>query len=261
MKHVKKIFSTTGEPMLSARSAALRLDCAQDYIGKLCREGKLEGKQVGGAWFVDEASLKLFESTRVEAKTVRSQELSALRRQEQKAHECASRGFFGQTFLKVREYFPKADIRRSAHALLVSALIGGIVFGGNALLTRGAYQNTSLSAALGQIQSPFFGTGTQMVFRSAGSALANFFAGLFGGKDARVAGTPSPAVAVPQFPESTSTSTTSPQAPKNKSGAVVQNTYPIRERVVERIVTQSGVTQELLSAQLQQLSNSLRSEL
>src|SRR4051812_17954674 len=82
MKQVKKIFSKEGNPMLSAREAATRLSCAQDYIGKLCREGKLEGSQVKGAWFVDEASLKAFDLSRAAARETRSQELSAQRRTE-----------------------------------------------------------------------------------------------------------------------------------------------------------------------------------
>ena len=80
MKQAKKIFSGDGQPMLSARAAAARFACAPDYIGKLCREGKLSGVQVNGAWFVYEASLDSFESSRQEARSARSEELSFLRK-------------------------------------------------------------------------------------------------------------------------------------------------------------------------------------
>ena len=78
MKNLKKIFSKTGAPMLSARVAAKQLGVAGDYIGKLAREGKLEGTQVKGAWFVDEASLKTFAESRLAAKAERALELAEL---------------------------------------------------------------------------------------------------------------------------------------------------------------------------------------
>ncbi len=46
-----------GKIYISARRAAKIINYAQDYIGQLCRSGKLDCKMVGRSWFVTEESL------------------------------------------------------------------------------------------------------------------------------------------------------------------------------------------------------------
>ncbi|MBX4215439.1 helix-turn-helix domain-containing protein, partial [Candidatus Parcubacteria bacterium] len=46
-----------GKKFISARSAAQRTKYAPDYIGQLCRGGKLKGRRIGRAWYVEERSL------------------------------------------------------------------------------------------------------------------------------------------------------------------------------------------------------------
>src|SRR3989338_4894982 len=259
MKHVKKIFSPTGQPMLSARAAAVRLECAQDYIGKLCREGKLEGTQIKNAWFVDEVSLKVFENSRAASKVARAEALSAERKQEQWAHEYETQSTVERTLRKISRAVPStAALRHGARALLASAPIGALVFGGNALLTSQAYQGTTLGAAPGQLQSPFFGTGMQLTLGDLGVSVTKFFAGWFSARDTAVVKVPAPAVPQNQ-PLPTPPAQTVPA--KTAPAPIVQNTYPVRERVVERTLVQSGITQDLLTSQLQQLGNALRTEL
>src|SRR6185312_504666 len=77
-------FLNPNDQMISARKAAKRLGFSQDYVGKLCSEGKLEGKLVDNAWFVSEASLIAFEVKNTKSKQERSEELSELRRKENK---------------------------------------------------------------------------------------------------------------------------------------------------------------------------------
>ena len=76
--------------MLSARTAAKRLSCAQDYIGKLLREGKLRGTLINGAWYVEESSMHEFEKSRIAAKAERAEELARLRREESQAYRRAN---------------------------------------------------------------------------------------------------------------------------------------------------------------------------
>ena len=45
---------------LSAKEAASHLGYTTDYVGSLCRQGKLNSKKVGKAWFVEEASIARF---------------------------------------------------------------------------------------------------------------------------------------------------------------------------------------------------------
>ncbi len=46
-----------GKTYISARRAAKIINYAQDYVGQLCRSGKLDCKMVGRSWFVTEESL------------------------------------------------------------------------------------------------------------------------------------------------------------------------------------------------------------
>src|SRR3989344_3814567 len=78
----KKVLNKDGKTMLSARAAAKRLLCAPDYIGRLCREGRLEGERIDGAWYVLSSSLKTFEASRELHAQERSEQLSELRRKE-----------------------------------------------------------------------------------------------------------------------------------------------------------------------------------
>src|SRR6185503_6199915 len=78
----KKIISQEQQSMLSARKAARLLKCAPDYIGKLCREGKLQGVRTKNAWFVSKESIRQFEETRDLAKAQRSSSLAQIRREE-----------------------------------------------------------------------------------------------------------------------------------------------------------------------------------
>jgi hypothetical protein len=45
------------ENFISSSEAAFRYDCSLEYIGRLCRQGKLKGALVGRTWQVDSASL------------------------------------------------------------------------------------------------------------------------------------------------------------------------------------------------------------
>src|SRR3990167_9803892 len=157
--------------MLSSRVAALRLNCAKDYIGKLCREGKVVGRKMKGWWFVDELSVKSFELSRKEAKTARSKELSELRKSEQLTH--------------TPSFLPKNIFRHISRQVAVvgiaSLLIGAGVFSASAFFTKSSNPADAQAAALGQLQSPFFGTGGQGSIQDFGSAIARLFWKPFGG--------------------------------------------------------------------------------
>ncbi len=78
----QKIISRSGEPMLTAREVAEHLFCAPDYVGKLCRDGKLDCVRNDGVWLVDPESVFEFEWQRERAKAERSQTLSQERKEE-----------------------------------------------------------------------------------------------------------------------------------------------------------------------------------
>jgi trimeric autotransporter adhesin len=239
MKPGKKIFSTNGELMLSAREAAERLSCAPDYVSKLCREGKLQGVQEQGVWLVEEESLVAFDKARELAKAARARELSEERRQESLKYREANP-------ISWTEKIHKASSYRGV-PFMASMVMGLALLGGSATLSKSLDIHSlggSLAASLAQIHSPFFATGVQTSAPRTGS-LSAFFSSLLGGKRTTVAQA--------TFPAASNATTTV------VSGAVVQNTYPITERTIERVVTriESGLTQEVLDRRLQELSNGL----
>jgi len=247
MKQAKKIFSGDGQPMLSARAAAARFACAPDYIGKLCREGKLSGVQVNGAWFVYEASLDSFESSRQEARAARSEELSFLRKQ-----ELSSSGFA-----------PKKAAAVGFKASLASAAVGFIFVASVSIASIAPFvQQEDLSAAIGQLRSPFFGTGEQVSIPVSMRSFGDYFLNLFA-SDIRVqvtvrgqpeieesagtwiTGTTSVAVAPP--PDEANTETGS-----NRQQQIIIN--PVVERTVERVIVENGISPALLSSIVKELA-------
>src|SRR3989338_7303388 len=256
MKQAKKIFSGDGQPMLSARAAAARFACAPDYIGKLCREGKLSGVQVNGAWFVYEASLDSFESSRQDARAARSEELSTLRKQ-----ELSSNGFVPKRSAAVGFFAFNPLIGK---ALLLSAAIGFIfVVLVSVANIMPSVQREHLSAAIGTLRSPFFGTGEQVSIPAPFDNFGDYFLNLFA-SDIRVqvtvrgqpeieestgpciTGTTSVAVA-PPTPDDTKTETGS-----NRQQQIIIN--PVIERTVERVVVENGISPALLSSIVKELA-------
>ena len=255
MKQAKKIFSGDGQPMLSARAAAARFACAPDYIGKLCREGKLSGVQVNGAWFVYEASLDSFESSRQDARAARSEELSTLRKQ-----ELSSNGFVPKRSAAVGFFAFNPLIGK---ALLLSAAIGFIfVVSVSAANIMPSVQREHLSAAIGTLRSPFFGTGEQESIPAPFDNFGDYFLNLFA-SDIRVQVT---VRGQPEIEESTGpwiTATTSvavvpppsevnTETDSNRQQQIIIN--PVIEGTVERVVVENGISPALLSSIVKELA-------
>ena len=257
-------FIDGNEPMISARKAAKRLGVAQDYIGKLCREGKLRGRLVGNGWHVSESSIVEFEAARVKARAERSEELSKLRKYEndlfRKARglpklvsqsSAAAPGLFS---LLAKHPFTKTAVLSLGGLLIFTAIAFAGAIG---YAQRGSTQD--LIAALSHVESPFFGYSIPTL--SQPTPTSDFFSTvltyLFGTRGElplaqQTLPTPTSAAA-PQVPTATST-------PSQARQTIVQNnTYPVTERTIVR--TESGVTQADLDAQLAKLADSLNQEI
>jgi len=50
-----------GKKYITARQAAFKSGYSQDYIGQLCRSGKIDARRVGRAWYVLESGLVAYE--------------------------------------------------------------------------------------------------------------------------------------------------------------------------------------------------------
>ena len=49
-----------GRPFLSAREIARKHGCVRDYVTRLCRQGKVQGRRLGMLWYVDADSFAAF---------------------------------------------------------------------------------------------------------------------------------------------------------------------------------------------------------
>ncbi|MBM3272650.1 helix-turn-helix domain-containing protein, partial [Candidatus Kaiserbacteria bacterium] len=74
-----------GSRYISANEAAFVYGLTRDYIGKLCREGKIRGKRVASRWYVSEESVVTFLLAQQCEKSKRRTELSELRMHEYRA--------------------------------------------------------------------------------------------------------------------------------------------------------------------------------
>ncbi|MFA6554520.1 MAG: hypothetical protein WCS89_03350 [Candidatus Paceibacterota bacterium] len=69
---MKDSFIIEGKKYISSRRASEISDYASDYIGQLCRAGKLDCKMVGRAWFITEESLSLHKTNVLQDEVVRN---------------------------------------------------------------------------------------------------------------------------------------------------------------------------------------------
>src|SRR3989344_5593573 len=215
---------------LSARAVAKRLDCGPDYVGKLCRNGKLAGQRVDGAWLVSEESVRRYQGTRERARKARSESLSSLRRRENEQFRKLVNPPLREALRKVLYSAP--------FAVSVFALCAVLVFAGtfsSPYLTGDRYTESEQgqTAALAHVESPFFGTQPVALDFSSGfgsvvrDAVANFFAFLFGGRPENLAQAPEPQEPPPISPVPQQSQL--PVVPSSQT--VVHNTYPVVERV------------------------------
>ncbi len=266
----KKILDTHGDPMLSARKAALRLRCASDYVSKLCREGKLDGQLVDGQWFVAPASIKAFEEARIRAKQERSQQLAEQRRKENFEYKKTYGSFGTRTLLRARALAVSAPIGAIAGGAM---LFGAVVFA-STMHTPAHSQLASVSSA----ESAFFGTQPPAVhvsgaaFENASNFLRGTFATLFGSSKnntIELAQNSSPSqrgelsadnspMSGAVAPANVSTGLNSASAPVVQN---ITNTYPVIQRTVVQQVASAGVSEDYVTLRLQDLYNRIAVQL
>jgi hypothetical protein len=110
-----------GKTYIQSNVLALRFNYTPDYIGKLARDEKILGTQIGRQWFIEEGSLETFLRQAEIQKNIRKEELSLKRKAEHVAHQKPQKPIDS----------PKLKILALAEAVAVMAcvlLAGGIGF-------------------------------------------------------------------------------------------------------------------------------------
>jgi|GEM_PF-2886321 len=261
--------------MLSARKVAERLGCAQDYVSKLCREGKLAGKQIDGAWFIEQESISTFEKMREVAKIARAEALADQRRKENKEYQIQRAGEFKKQFFARAVGAVRTGVFFAAGSAL---LLGSVVFAGEHgkvnTVQETAAHTQQVGTSVAQHSALFFGTPTTSVALSAAvgetaaAAVGSFFSRVisyfFAAPAAHYVVAPeNPTAYVPQQVTETQSSAPGPGAPvaPTKTVVVQQNTYPVIQRTLERVVSVGGISDAELTDRLNQLNNKLQSQI
>lgn len=228
--------------VLTAREAAERLSCAPDYVGKLCREGKLTCVWSNNQWHTDEQSVFEFEKQRQFNKAVRRRVLAEERKIENNRYKHRDR----------------AALRTSLLIMGASICFGLLFIAANAFVGVHRERAVALSAALGQLDSPFFGTYT----KSAGELSerkSSWWSNLFSG-DVRVQvslRTPS-ALPSAHTPEDDLVDAFAPTAPmpaqETGTSAPQIVIHPVVQHTVERVVVENGISSAMLSSIVRELA-------
>ncbi|HVY72513.1 MAG TPA: immunoglobulin-like domain-containing protein [Candidatus Paceibacterota bacterium] len=250
--------------LIPTRQAAERLSCAADYVSKLCREGKLEGEQIDGQWYVTPESIARFEESRIAAKRQRAEELAKERRLEVASYKKQNGSLFEKVYYYARPLAAGSSVAALAGSLF---LVGALVF---ASTLHPLKENQVASVAKTEV--PFFGveapgvilpTPSGHAFAGATKFLSNVFAILFAPKqNTPVAVQPvAKPVSVHQTATSTPTVATAPRT-SGTTNTVVQNiTYPVIERTVEHTTVVSGITSAQLEERLSALQMALQMQI
>jgi hypothetical protein len=143
---MNQLLDIENKKFLSAKDAGKRISMASDYVSRLCREGKLEGKKIGHAWYVEEDDLHRYASEQMAEKKQRYEELTKKRQEEYLLHvqkpyveveevvtkaqdQTAAPSSANQPVLAARKTFPFAQYVVLVFVALMTASGVGFVFG------------------------------------------------------------------------------------------------------------------------------------
>ncbi len=143
---------------ISAKEAAKILGYAPEYVAHLCRSGQLAAQRKGNAWSINKVSVEAFQELVKQEQELRSKTLSRQLRKENKEKK-------GIPFF----FSNKSLVSRVAlgAALFVMFAVGVQAVG------VASNNNAGITAALGQVESPFFGANPFSLFSNL---FSKFFA-------------------------------------------------------------------------------------
>jgi hypothetical protein len=125
-------FSVNGKEYIQSSTLAATFGYTPDYIGKLARDEKILGTQVGRQWFIEPESLKIFLQKAQIEKDLRKSALSSQRKKEHATHQ--------KKVLKKTDLVPSSVL---ASLQAVTIVLCGLFFGGLSWVT--VSENVALS--------------------------------------------------------------------------------------------------------------------
>ncbi|MDE2213296.1 MAG: hypothetical protein KGJ34_02070, partial [Patescibacteria group bacterium] len=316
---------------ISSREASRSFRVTNDYIARLCRQGKVHGVFIGKVWFVEEKSLSDFLSITKQRKDGRVKELIERRRSEyrngavtkeseQIFHEKpVAQAIFSaalersvstsaqikptpeqeelssvpetlapeekhpeslaQDPVPLPRVLPRGILERLSLSTPLATLVALAVFAGGAYamvrtpILPSSNASKNLAAVQYGIASNFFSApnSTEQTFENAFNAFGSFFnrnlsqvamqviSSIPSENTSSSAPTNIPS-SLAYAPSATSSSPIAQVIASPRYVEPVYNTYPVIEHTQTQTVVESGVTQDSLATQLQELKNSILSQ-
>ena len=277
-----------GRRYFLASEAAADFGFSGDYIARLARHGKINGRRVGKKWYVEPESLRAYLKVlgEPEGSPSLSSEVPERTSVEQVAHAMHTRGRHtmrdwsppNEASERPRSASPLFPLASLALAIILSTAAAYAAFnptGPSTIVSRAQSQFAAASA-----DTSIFDRAAQFLFRTvcpifrncdlndvriadssnSGSANQNFGS----------APLPRQAATTVSTPSTSSGQASSPQAASASSASTVAANPPVVQRVIERIVeralptyaiAQGGITKAILNDRLNQLDNKLSSQI
>ncbi|MEK7601548.1 MAG: NYN domain-containing protein, partial [Patescibacteria group bacterium] len=149
-----------GKQYISAHDASELSGLTRDYVARLCRSGKLQGKQIGKNWYIENAGLRAFLVGQEYSKSLRREALARERVKEYRSLDAASVGEAGRSAV-VTKHAPASQARfvseSSTASGVVSAPVNRAIRVGNAGTFAASPVYEKLSAAVARKGSAVFG--------------------------------------------------------------------------------------------------------
>lgn len=114
-------FTVNGKEYLQSNVLAVTFGYSSDYLGKLAREEKILGTQIGRQWFIEPESLKTFLAKSAIEKELRKEELSLKRKIEHAGH---SKKQFEET--RLNSGLSATAFAQTAVIVLCGLFVGGL---------------------------------------------------------------------------------------------------------------------------------------
>ena len=149
-----------GKQYISAHDASELSGLTRNYVARLCRSGKLQGKQIGKNWYIENAGLRAFLVGQEYSKSLRREALARERVKEYRSLDAASVGEAGRSAV-VTKHAPASQARfvseSSTASGVVSAPVNRAIRVGNAGTFAASPVYEKLSAAVARKGSAVFG--------------------------------------------------------------------------------------------------------
>ncbi len=166
-----KILYFEKKKYISSKHAGSRCGFTHDYISRLCRQGKLEGKKVGNSWYVKEDAFEVFLKQNTKKKQKQKKELSQKQKQEYNKFQKNPQTLKNKKLILAKEIFLSKVFSKKTTVMYVGVfIIFGILLGQSVKFIKANenYLRHNFTKIISE--STGFDIGSSIVFLSEGDS-------------------------------------------------------------------------------------------